>query len=248
MSDPRTLLDAARRVLFVHAHPDDETLATGGLIAALAEWGVTVAVLTASRGERGELVPGSVPTGVDLVAHREAEVAAACRVLGVRRQAFLGGPGARAAGREPRRYTDSGMVWLDEAETVAGPGASAGADALSVADPAEIAADIAAYGRGFQADLLVSYDDDGGYGHPDHVALAVPSRRAAAELGVPFLEVASTVGGDGWTVETPEQLARVQQALARHASQVTVEGAEVVHVGGQRQPVQLAFTLRIPAP
>ncbi|WP_232548773.1 PIG-L family deacetylase [Propioniciclava soli] len=246
MSDARTLLDAARRVLFVHAHPDDETLATGGLIAALAERGVTIAVLTASRGEQGELVPGSVPAGVDLVTHREAEVAAACRALGVRRHAFLGDPGARAAGREPRRYTDSGMVWLGQAETVAGPGASAGPDALSLADPAEVAADIAAYARDFLADLVVSYDDGGGYGHPDHVALAAPSRAAAAEVGVPFLEVASEVGAAGWTVRTPDQLGRVQQALAHHASQVTVQGADVIHVGGQRQPIQLAFTLRVP--
>lgn len=246
MADVRAVIEAARRVLFVHAHPDDETLATGGLIAALADAGVAVGVLTASRGEQGEIVPGAVPAGTDLALHREAEVAGACRALGVRYGAFLGEPPARASGLAPRRYTDSGMTWLDDEETVAGPGGTAGPDALSLADPGEIAADIAAGARDFGADLIVSYDDAGGYGHPDHVALAAPSRAAASELGVPFLEIASTAGGAGWTLETPELLGRVREALAHYASQLVVDGAEVVHVGGQRQAIQLVFTLRFP--
>ena len=112
MADPLLNL---RTVLFVHAHPDDETLATGGLIAELAARGVRVAVLTAMRGEQGEVVEGplSALTGTpELTAHREGEVAAACATLGVRHHAFLGSPDARAAGRPPRRYTDSGMAWL----------------------------------------------------------------------------------------------------------------------------------------
>lgn len=241
------LLDAARRVLFVHAHPDDETLATGGLIAHLAAHGTSVAVLTATRGEQGEVVPGTIPAGTDLAAHRETEVAGALVELGVRHGAFLGAPPARAAGREPRRYTDSGMSWLDDAETLAGPGPGSAPDALSLADPAEVAADIAAYADVIGADLVIGYDDAGGYGHPDHVALAAPTRAAAAAAGVPVLEIASTPGGPGHTVDTPQRLATVRRALRHYASQLTLDGTDIVHVGGQRQPIHLTFTLRVPA-
>lgn len=129
------LLDAARHVLVVHAHPDDESLATGGLIAELTRRGVTVSVLTATRGEQGEIVTGSLPSGADLTAHREGEVARACAALGVTRHTFLGAGDAREAGRAPRRYTDSGMRWLDEGQTRAGPGPEAGPDALTLASP-----------------------------------------------------------------------------------------------------------------
>lgn len=236
------------RVLFVHAHPDDETLATGGLIAELAARGVEVAVLTATRGEQGEVVDGPLAhlAGTpELTAHREGEVAAACATLGVRRHAFLGGPDARAAGLPPRRYTDSGMAWLDETETVAGPGDAAGPDSLTSADPAEVAADIAAYARAFGADAIVSYDAHGGYGHPDHVALHAPSRAAASERGVPFREVASVADPDD-ALDTPQHLPLLQEALRHYASQLTVDGGDVVHVGGQRQPILTRFTLRTP--
>ena len=228
------------RYLFVHAHPDDETLATGGLIAELAARGVEVAVLTATRGEQGEVVDGPLAhlAGTpELTAHREGEVAAACATLRVTRHAFLGAPG--------RIYTDSGMAWLDETETVAGPGDAAGPDSLTSADPAEVAADIAAYARAFGADAIVSYDAHGGYGHPDHVALHAPSRAAASEVGVPFREVASVADPDD-ALDTPQHLPLLQEALRHYASQLTVDGVDVVHVGGQRQPILTRFTLRTP--
>ena len=64
------------RVVFLHAHPDDETLATGVLIADLVASGHPVAVVTATRGERGEIRPG-LDVGADIVAHREGELDAA---------------------------------------------------------------------------------------------------------------------------------------------------------------------------
>lgn len=246
---PDDLLGGARRVLFVHAHPDDETLATGGLIAELAARGVEVGVLTATRGEQGEVVPGplSALEGTPaLTAHREGEVAAACRTLGVRAHAFLGAGPARAAGAVARRYADSGMRWLDDTETVAGPGDSAGPDSLTAADPDEVAADIAAYAATVGADALVSYDEHGGYGHPDHVALHAPTRAAAAALGVPFWEVASDPAQGPEILEAPQHLPLLREALGHYASQLTVEGDEVVHVGGQRQPIQTRFSLGVP--
>ncbi|MFP5416506.1 MAG: PIG-L family deacetylase [Actinomycetes bacterium] len=246
---PQALLTGARTVLFVHAHPDDETLATGGILADLAERGVSVAVLTATRGERGEVVPGPLSRlagTAALAEHREREVECACRALGVRSGAFLGEPPARSEGLPPRRYTDSGMRWLDEAETVAGPGEGASPDALTLADPAEVAGDIAAYARHLGADLIISYDAAGGYGHPDHVALHAPSRAAASDVGAGFLEVASEPNAAGLVVDARRHVEVVREALAHHASQLTLDGDVVVHVGGQRQPIQLTYTLREP--
>ena len=74
------------------------------------------------------------------------------------------------------------MRWVDAEETTAGPGDEAGPDALSLADPADIAADIAAYARAVRAEAIVGYDERGGYGHPDHVVLAGATRAAASGL------------------------------------------------------------------
>src|SRR5699024_2726508 len=104
----------AKRVMFVHAHPDDETIATGGTLAALAEAGLEPLVVTLTRGERGEVVDGPLAhlAGTDgLAPHRQAELAAALAMLGVERHAFLGVPPARAEGLPPTIYEDSGMAW-----------------------------------------------------------------------------------------------------------------------------------------
>ena len=93
------------RIAFIHAHPDDETLATGALIAWLVASGHEVSLLTATRGERGEVVPGPLShlAGTPaLETHREGELAGALRVLGVARHAFLGDPPAGPG----RRYRD----------------------------------------------------------------------------------------------------------------------------------------------
>lgn len=229
------------RVMFLHAHPDDETLATGVLLAALAEQGYELAVVTATRGEQGEVVPGPLTplAGTpELVAHRETELTAALAELGVSRQVFLGTPPARVPGLAPRRYTDSGMRWVTE--TVAGPSDSAGTDSLTAAPVAEAADDLIAYLREFGAEALVGYDAHGGYGHPDHVACHHIARAAAAGAGVPLLEVVSepllpVAGAEPFAL--PHYLPAVQRALGHYASQLTVAGDEVVHVGGQRQPI-----------
>ncbi|MDO5535278.1 MAG: hypothetical protein Q4F65_11575, partial [Propionibacteriaceae bacterium] len=114
---------------------------------------------------------------------------------------------------------------------------------LTNASPDEVAADIVAYARAVGAEAIVSYDESGGYGHPDHVALHAPSRAAASELGVPFWEVASDVDPDD-VIDTRQHLGLLQEALGHYASQLTVDGDDVVHVGGQRQPIQTRFTLR----
>lgn len=248
-------LAGARRVLFLHAHPDDESLATGALIADLRGSGVEVAVLTATRGEQGEVTDEALLAGGDLVARRERELARALGVLGVTIHGFLGQPPALAPGRQPRRYTDSGMVWVQP--DLAGPGEDAGPDALTSAPLDEAAADAAAFTAWFGADVVVSYDSHGGYGHPDHVACHHIARRAAALAGVRFVEIVSAVideqaGTLEWAprvegaevVDLPHRIDSVREALASYASQVTVDGDEVVHVGGQRHTIPTAVTLR----
>lgn len=233
----------ASRIVFLHAHPDDETLATGVLLAELVSAGHEVAVVTATRGEQGGVVPGPLSPleGTPaLVEHRTGELAGALAELGVRNHAFLGTPPARAAGRAPRRYTDSGMRWLDEAETLAGPGGQAGPDSLTSAPTDEAAADLVAYLEWFAADVLVCYDSHGGYGHPDHVACHEIGRASARLARLRLFEVVSEPllpASGAVEFALPQHLPSVQRALGHHASQLTVEGDEVVHVGGQRQPI-----------
>ena len=246
------MTDWGQRIVFLHAHPDDETLATGVLLAELAAAGRQVSVVTATRGEMGAVMPGPLAAlegTPELVAHRLGELAGALAELGVTEHVFLGAPPARAAGAEPRRYTDSGMQWLDEAETVAGPGGRAGADSLTSAPVAEAAADLAAYLDHFAADTLVACDHHGGYGHPDHVACHHLARAASALAGVPLLEVVSEqfLPVDGaQEVSLPQWLPAVQRALGHYASQLTVDGDEVVHVGGQGQPIVTTVWLSAP--
>jgi N-acetyl-1-D-myo-inositol-2-amino-2-deoxy-alpha-D-glucopyranoside deacetylase len=269
----RGLFPPGARVAFLHAHPDDETLATGVLIAELAASGHPVAVVTATRGERGEIRPG-VDVGTDLVAHREGELACALAALGVIDHSFLGTPpafaevgGTRAvpeapgrfadrarqggtipdasAAGAPGRFTDSGMRWVTP--ELAGPAEDAGADSLTAAGVDGPAAHLVAYLRAWRADLLVSYDAHGGYGHPDHVACHEIAVAASAASGVPLVEVVSEPllpvdGALAW--HAPEQLPSVRRALGCYASQLEVDGDEVVHVGGQRQPIADTVWLR----
>jgi N-acetyl-1-D-myo-inositol-2-amino-2-deoxy-alpha-D-glucopyranoside deacetylase len=246
------LIDSARRVLLVHAHPDDETLATGALIADLVARGVEVHVVTATRGERGELMPGVVdvePGSEAFVAHREGELAKALSHLGVRHHCFLGMPPARdRAHRTSRRYRDSGMRWVREG--LAGPAKDAPADAFTIVPLTEPVADLAAYVEATAPDVLVSYDAGGGYGHPDHVRTHEMTREVARAHGIPVIEVIPPdreVDGDAAAIEWTDgstHLATVQAALRAHATQVRVDGTDVVHVGGQREPIVTRIGLR----
>lgn len=235
----------ASRVLFVHAHPDDETIATGGTLAALAESGRQPALVTLTRGERGETAPG--PHGVfagpdELAAYRETELAAALRELGVEQHAFLGTPPARAAGLQRRNYRDSGMVWAADGLAEAAP--DAGDAALSSANAVDPLTDLIALADAWNIEAVVSYDSIGGYRHPDHVLAHRFAAAAAHGLELPFWEIVrdakSPVGDSAFEVETHDVSAwvdRKRAALTRHATQLTVSGDDIVHVGGQRHPI-----------
>ncbi len=247
-----SLLDGLTRVVVAHAHPDDETLSTGALLAELARRDVEVHVVTVTRGERGGLVEG-IPApepGTDAyAAHREQELADALVVLGVHHHAFLGAPPALARGRRPRLYRDSGMRWVTPA--LAGPAADADAHSLTAATVEEAAADLAAYLLEVQPDTLITYDADGGYGHPDHVRVHEVAVAAARATGIPLLVLAGATAdtladpGEDWEWhDWAEHRPAVAAALAHHASQLTVDGTDVVHVGGQREPIRTRIGLR----
>lgn len=256
------------RVMFVHAHPDDETITSGGTLAALAEAGREPLLVTLTRGERGEVVPGpfSALEGTDgLAPHRQAELAAALVMLGIERHVFLGVDPARAEGRAPYIYEDSGMEWAAPASPGAParavPASDIGPDALTRVPVVEPLTDLLAAAERSGAQAIVSYDDGGGYGHPDHVLAHRLSRAVAQALGLPFWEIVAQeeraktsnietelgVAEPGVAIETHDVTAwmpRKVSALHAYGTQLTVVGDEIVHVGGQRQPIDQAETFR----
>ena len=243
-----SLLEEWSRVVVAHAHPDDETLSTGVLLAELSRRRVQAYVVTATRGEEGGLVEGvpAAEPGTDAyAAHREQELAEALVELGVHQHAFLGAPPALAAGRSPRLYRDSGMRWVTP--TVAGPADGEDPRSFTAAPAAEAAADLAAYVRHVQPDALVTYDADGGYAHPDHVRLHEVALLTARETGVPLVVLAADAADASEDWEWHDLAAHrpaVAAALSHHATQLTVIGGEVVHVGGQREPIRTRIGLR----
>ncbi|MGO2141061.1 MAG: PIG-L family deacetylase [Leucobacter sp.] len=264
MTDAASWFSGATRVMFVHAHPDDETITTGGTLAALSEAGREPLVVTLTRGEQGEVVSGpfSHLAGTDgLAPHRQAELAAALAMLGVERHAFLGVEPARAEGLPPTIYEDSGMEW--QADGLAGPSPDAGADALTVVPAVESLNDLFAAANEAGAGAIVSYDDGGGYGHPDHVHAHRIARAVAVALDLPFWEIVGDAGEPGdagdaggsddsddsdVVVESHDVtpwLGRKVVALRAYATQLTVDGDDIVHVGGQRQPISAVESFRL---
>jgi LmbE family N-acetylglucosaminyl deacetylase len=217
------------RVLFVHAHPDDETLSTGGTIATLLDAGADVTVLTATRGERGEmLTPELAPLfddGPRVAAHRETEIAGALAALGGPRHLWLGGVGARPTDLPVRTYTDSGMQWGPDGRAVAADDSPA--DSLTAADLGEVVDDIRAAIRSTGADAVISYADDGGYGHPDHIRVHHAARFAARAEDVPFSMIVDADSGEAdIVVDVLPVRARVRAALEQYRSQLTVDPSD----------------------
>jgi N-acetyl-1-D-myo-inositol-2-amino-2-deoxy-alpha-D-glucopyranoside deacetylase len=145
-----------RSLLLVHAHPDDETIATGATMARYAAAGVRVTLVTCTMGEEGEiLVPELEHLGAGhddaLGPHRAEELAAAMRALGVADHRFLGGPG---------RWRDSGMM---------GEASNDRPDCFWQADLDVAVGELVKVVREVRPQVVVSYDDNGGYGHPDHI-------------------------------------------------------------------------------
>ncbi|MGE2716969.1 N-acetyl-1-D-myo-inositol-2-amino-2-deoxy-alpha-D-glucopyranoside deacetylase [Mycolicibacterium litorale] len=145
----------AARLLFVHAHPDDETLTTGGTIAHYASRGADTRVVTCTLGEEGEVIGDlyaqlAVGHADQLGGYRIAELTAALSALGVAGPRFLGGPG---------HWRDSGMAGTPPRHH----------PRFVDADMSEAVGLLAGIIDDFRPHVVVTYDPDGGYGHPDHI-------------------------------------------------------------------------------
>jgi N-acetyl-1-D-myo-inositol-2-amino-2-deoxy-alpha-D-glucopyranoside deacetylase len=145
-----------RRLLLVHAHPDDESINNGATMARYAAEGAHVTLVTCTLGEEGEVIPPGLahlaPDREDTLGpYRVGELAAAMKELGVSDHRFLGGPG---------RFRDSGMMGVEQNHRTG---------AFWAADLDEAAAHLVEVIREVRPQVLVTYDPDGGYGHPDHI-------------------------------------------------------------------------------
>ena len=155
-------MTSARTLVFVHAHPDDEALLTAGTMARAAREGQRVVLVVATDGAAG--LAASHLTS-DLARIRAAELDESARILGVARTIRLG-------------YADSGLHG-DEQQQSDGP------VPLCQASVDEVAQALAQILRDEQADALITYDPNGGYGHPDHIRVHQVSIRAAELANTP---------------------------------------------------------------
>ncbi len=185
-------MDQTRTLLALFAHPDDESFAAGGTLARCADQGVRVVLATATRGEAGIVHDAGAGTPADMGRVREGELRCACAVLGVRELRFLG-------------YRDSGMAGTPENEHPA---------ALCRADPEEVVGRVLDLFREFAPQVVLTFGPDGGYGHPDHVAVhrhATAAWERAGELpGVPPPRKLY------YTAVSERTFRRIREAMWRH--------------------------------
>jgi LmbE family N-acetylglucosaminyl deacetylase len=146
-----------------HAHPDDESIACGGVMRKAFEDGHRVVLVVATRGEHGEVPDAFLAEGEPLWRRRVAETEAAAEILGVGRVEFLG-------------YVDSGMMGTPTNDA---PGS------FWTTPVEEAAGKLAAILAEENADVLTCYDDYGNYGHPDHIQVHRVGMRAAELAGTP---------------------------------------------------------------
>jgi LmbE family N-acetylglucosaminyl deacetylase len=172
----RMMRDYPMRIMGVFAHPDDEVFCAGGTLARWTEAGAVAMIVSATRGEAGQIQDAHIATRHTLGAVREQELRTACAELGVRRIECLD-------------YHDG---------------------ALAEVDPARLAAEVAAYIRDFQPDVVVTFGPDGGSGHPDHIAISFATTLACQRIA----------HEDGWAPQLyysafPRQHGLLCQSLAR---------------------------------
>lgn len=205
------------RLLLVHAHPDDETITTGGTIARYVAAGAEVTVLTCTLGEEGEVIgtrwAGLVAdAGDSLGGYRISELTAALGHLGVTAgPRFLGGAG---------RWRDSGMV-----------GTAAALDPRSLAQSRDEVVEQALVGvlRELRPHVVVAYDPAGSYGHPDHVRVHRVTTAAVASAADPAAHPGT---GEPW------QVAKLYWTVVEHTALVEGTAALGELPAGWRLPAE----------
>lgn len=158
---------SAKRLLLVHAHPDDETINNGATMAKYAANGVDVTLVTCTRGEEGEVLVDSLLNLASekddkLGEHREIELQAAMAELGIKDFRFLGSPN--------KKWRDSGMMGTPQNERP---------DVFWKADLDEAANELVKVILEIKPQVLITYDEFGGYGHPDHIKAHQVAMRAS---------------------------------------------------------------------
>ena len=208
--------EGGRRLLLVHAHPDDESIGTGATMARYAAEGVQVTLVTCTLGELGEIIPPSLAhlgAGKEdrLGEYRIGELNAACAELGVTDHRFLGGPG---------RWRDSGMMGTEGNDD---PRCFWRADVDQAADAL---LDVV---REVRPQVLVTYDANGFYGHPDHIQAHRVARRAFRQAGphglAKFYATAapSPEGQVTTEIDATAYFGQKMAAMRAHATQITVD-------------------------
>jgi N-acetyl-1-D-myo-inositol-2-amino-2-deoxy-alpha-D-glucopyranoside deacetylase len=168
-----------KHLLLVHAHPDDESIGQGATMARYVAEGAGVTLVTCTGGEMGEiLVPEMEHMAADkddtLADQRKIELTNALKALGVTDHRYLGGF---------KRYRDSGMQWHADGHAV--PADDVHENAFWNADLTEAATHLVAIIREVRPQVLVTYDEFGGYGHPDHIQAHRVATYGAALAAVP---------------------------------------------------------------
>lgn len=164
----RTVPQPSLSLMTVHAHPDDEAGSTGGVLHKYAAEGISTVVVTCTGGEMGDGPGGIKPDHPDhdpeaVRQLRGGELDAACRELGVTHLELLG-------------YRDSGMAeW----------GRAGAEGAFAAADLSEAVARLSRLIERYRPQVIVSYDEKGSYGHPDHIRAHEIAVRATEETGIP---------------------------------------------------------------
>lgn len=138
-----------RSILACFAHPDDESFSVGGTIAHYASLGIPTTLVCTTRGEAGKIADPALATKETLGEVREQELRCAASALGIQDVEILG-------------YRDSGM---EGAEDNNNP------DAYVMADRDEVVARLVGFIRSLKPEVVITFDPDGAYGHPDHIAI-----------------------------------------------------------------------------
>jgi LmbE family N-acetylglucosaminyl deacetylase len=204
-------------LMAVHAHPDDESSSTGGVLAAYGDQGIRTVVVTCTNGEFGD-APGGVKPGQDghdeqaVAQLRLAELREACKILGVTDLESLG-------------YHDSGMPDWDYKDQPS---------AFCNIPTAEVSARIAALIDRYRPQVVITYDPTGPYQHPDHVHAAEAAVSAAAGSGIPAKLYFTAMRGSDWQkvwqalrdagLDVPDRLAadpQVRQQMAETERRIT---------------------------